>query len=168
MNILNWFQEPKNEIGFDDILQYLEDKKNNKESMILLINTLPITEQDYLIINTVPCHNEESLINDIIKQSREIYYTIIIYGKNVLDETTNKKYKQLNNLGFHNVFIYSGGLFEWGLLQDIYGIDHFQTTMHSKRDLLYYSPNKIIPNNNNTKYQIPNNNTKYQIIPNTK
>ena len=146
MNILNWFQKSNNTIGFDDILQYHLNKKNNKESLILLINTLPITEQDYLIINTVPCHNEESLINDIIKQSREIYYTIIIYGKNVLDETTSKKYKQLNNLGFQSVFVYSGGLFEWGLLAELYGIDNFQTTTISKRDLLYYAPNKILPN----------------------
>jgi hypothetical protein len=148
MNILNWFQKSNNTIGFDDILQYVNNKIKGELSKILLINTLPITEQDYLIINTVPCHNEESLINDIIKQSNEIYYTIIIYGKNVLDETTKTKYKQLNNLGFHNVYIYSGGLFEWGLLAELYGIDNFQTTTHGKRDLLYYAPKKILPMTN--------------------
>jgi hypothetical protein len=141
MNILNWFQKSNN-IGFDDILQNVINKKKGK---ILLINTLPITEQDYLIINTVPCNNEESLINDIIKQSEEIYYTIIIYGKNVLDETTKIKYNQLNNLGFQSVYIYSGGLFEWSLLAEIYGQDNFRTT-HTCIDILKLSPQKILPN----------------------
>ena len=38
-----------------------------------------------------------------------------------------KKYDQLIGLGFVNVFIYPGGLFEWLLLQDIYGYDNFPT-----------------------------------------
>ena len=144
MNILNWFQKSNNTIGFDDILQYHLNKKNNKESLILLINTLPITEQDYLIINTVNCHNEESLINDILKNMNELNYTIIIYGKNVLDETTKSKYKQLNNLGFKSVYIYSGGLFEWSLLQEVYGKDNFPTTSEC-RDLQKLFPQKILP-----------------------
>ena len=39
-----------------------------------------------------------------------------------------KKYAQLTGLGFINVYIYPGGLFEWLLLQDIYGQDDFSTT----------------------------------------
>ena len=37
-----------------------------------------------------------------------------------------KKYRQLVDLGFSNVYIYTGGLFEWLLLQDIYGSTNFQ------------------------------------------
>ena len=39
-----------------------------------------------------------------------------------------EKYNQLNALGFFNVYIYPGGLFEWLCLQDIYGFDDFPTT----------------------------------------
>ena len=74
----------------------------------------------------------------------ELNYTIIIYGKNVLDETTKSKYKQLNNLGFKSVYIYSGGLFEWSLLQEVYGKDNFPTTSEC-RDLQKLFPQKILP-----------------------
>ena len=142
MNILNWFQEPK-KIGFDDILQIIINKKT--ETKTILINTLPITEQDYLILHTIQCHMEETIINEILKKMEELNYTIIIYGKNVLDETTKTKYKQLNNLGFQKVYIYCGGLFEWSLLTELYGIENFPTTMKC-RDLLKFSPKKILPN----------------------
>ena len=61
-----------------------------------------------------------------IKQGKHI--KIIIYGKNCNDEKIYIKYQQLISLGFYNVFIYVGGLFEWLLLQDIYGSDEFPTT----------------------------------------
>ena len=144
MNILNWFQ-PINKIGFDDILQYMNNKKKGESSKIILINTLPLTDQEYLILHTIHCHNEETLMNDILKKNEQPYYTIIIYGKNVLDETTKIKYKQMNNLGFHSVYIYYGGLFEWGLLGELYGIDTFPTTTKC-RDLLHFSPKKVLPN----------------------
>ena len=39
-----------------------------------------------------------------------------------------KKYEQLIGLGFTNIYIYPGGLFEWLCLQDIYSKDEFPTT----------------------------------------
>lgn len=148
MNILNWFQEPK-KIGFEDLLQYMKNKNNNKESKIILINTLNMSEQEYLILHTISCHTEETLINGILKKLEEINYTIIIYGKHALDETTKIKYKQLNNLGFQCVYIYYGGLFEWSLLQEVYSAENFPTTMKC-RDLLYYSPHKVLLQNENS------------------
>ena len=62
---------------------------------------------------------------------------IIIYGKNCNDETVNQRWQQLINLGFHNVFVYFGGMFEWLMLQDIYGKDLFPTTQ-KELDLLKY------------------------------
>ena len=47
------------------------------------------------------------------------------------------KYKQLLSLGFTNVSIYIGGMFEWLLLQEIYGEAPFPTTCH-ELDLLKY------------------------------
>jgi hypothetical protein len=42
-------------------------------------------------------------------------------------------------LGFRNVCVYSGGMFEWLLLQDIYGATSFPTTS-KELDILKYKP----------------------------
>jgi hypothetical protein len=54
-----------------------------------------------------------------------------------------KKYDQIKKLG-GNAYVYPGGLFEWLLLQDIYGMDEFPT---SKKvgDMLKYKPKPIFP-----------------------
>ena len=62
---------------------------------------------------------------------------IIIYGMNSCDISTIKKYDQLIGIGFYNVYIYQGGLFEWLILQDIYGKELFPTTS-SESDFLKY------------------------------
>ena len=54
-----------------------------------------------------------------------------------------RKYNQLMQLGFKNVYIYPGGLFEWLLLQDIYGNELFPTTNEEKDLLKYKSPKRI-------------------------
>ena len=64
---------------------------------------------------------------------------IIVYGKNNTDDTAEKKYQQLIDLGFSNVYLYYGGLFEWLLLQDIYGETEFPTTK-KVLDILKYKP----------------------------
>ena len=66
---------------------------------------------------------------------------IIVYGRNTNDETIYKKYQQLTQLGFAHVYLFMGGLFEWLLLQDIYGSDMFPTTS-PQLDLLKYKPNR--------------------------
>ena len=105
-----------------------------------LISTLPSTEQDILIYHTVACHLEINVVEDAIKRKTPI----IIYGKNVQDSTIYKKYDQIKKLG-GNAYIYPGGLFEWLLLQDIYGNDHFKTTKYSKSmDILKYKPNNVL------------------------
>jgi hypothetical protein len=68
---------------------------------------------------------------------------IIVYGKNSCDSTAEKKYDQLIKLGFVNVYLYNGGLFEWLLLQDIYGKDEFPTTTNIL-DILKYKPIRIL------------------------
>jgi hypothetical protein len=50
-----------------------------------------------------------------------------------------RKQMQLKKMGFRNVFVYLGGLFEWLLLQDIYGKLEFPTTS-KQTDLLQYKP----------------------------
>jgi hypothetical protein len=67
---------------------------------------------------------------------------IVIYGLNASDETIVTKYNQLTSLGFYNVYVYPGGLFEWLLLQDIYGFDTFQTTK-KELDILKYKGRRV-------------------------
>jgi hypothetical protein len=99
-------------INFED----MQSACKNPE-IYLLINTLPESEQGCLVIGTVSAHQEEAIINKHLGGSKNIQ--IIVYGRNCNDEKVFKKYQQLLQLGFFNVFIYSGGLFEWLMLQDI-------------------------------------------------
>ena len=111
-------------------------KRTNKLPRIL-INTLPNDEQGCLIRGTVKYNEETKLINSFIANCTTV--EIIIYGKNSKDHTCEKKYLQLQNLGFTRIYIYYGGLFEWLLLQDIYGKDEFPTTSE-EIDLLRFKP----------------------------
>ena len=121
-------------INFEDV----QTAYKNPE-MYLLINTLPVFEQHCLIFNTVSAANEEALINKYLKMNRDV--VIIVYGRNTNDDTIYKKYQQLTQLGFAHVYLFMGGLFEWLLLQDIYGSDMFPTTS-PQLDLLKYKPNR--------------------------
>lgn len=120
-------------INFENIQQM------NKQNTIL-INTLLPDEQACLIINTINLNQEEITINKMLKGKHKSTH-IFIYGKNSNDETVYKKYNQLSQLGFYNIYIYSGGLFEWLLLQDIYGDTEFKTTS-KQLDILKYKPSK--------------------------
>ena len=57
-------------------------------------------------------------------------------------EKMYKKYEQLVALGFTNVYVYVGGMFEWLLLQDIYGSELFPTTSE-ELDILKYKSQRI-------------------------
>jgi len=113
-----------------------------KSEVHLLINTLNEDEQECLIPNTININKEVELINKFIKTgNKEV--KIIIYGRNCNDEKLYTKYNQLNSLGFYNVYIYPGGLFEWLMLQDIYGTSEFPTTK-KELDILKYKPYKVL------------------------
>jgi hypothetical protein len=107
----------------------------------LIINTLSQNEQNCLIINTTDILKEEEIINKFIKTNKGI--RIVIYGKNSNDDNVQKKYQQLTALGFYNVFVYNGGMFEWLMLQDIFGTDMFQTNK-KEIDFLKYKPQEIL------------------------
>ena len=104
----------------------------------IIINTLEPNMQSCLIANTTKIENEEALINSIIKKSNRS--CIIVYGRNSNDEKVYKKYEQLIKLGFIYVFVYVVGMFEWLLLQDIYGSELFPTTSKELDILKYKSP----------------------------
>jgi hypothetical protein len=119
-------------VGFDDIKHALENPVE-----FILINTLLKKDQDILIKKTIRADEEEEFINDLIMENTEREPVIIVYGMNSADDSVEKKYKQLSSLGFSRVFIYSGGLFEWVLLQELYGENEFPTT-GKVRDFLKY------------------------------
>ena len=114
----------------------------NANDTILLINTLDYDKQECLIKNTISASNEEDLINKYLKRNKSI--KILIYGENCSDNKVISKYNQLYKLGFVNLYVYLGGIFEWLLLQDIYGDDEFPTTSKIIDLLKYGGINKII------------------------
>jgi hypothetical protein len=119
-------------INFEDVQTAIKNPE-----IYLLINTLTELEQECLILNTVPASKEETIINHHMYSSKRI--RIIIYGRNSSDDKIYKKYDQLAKLGFSNVFIYVGGMFEWLMLQDIYGYEEFPSTI-KQLDFLKYKP----------------------------
>jgi hypothetical protein len=116
-------------INFEDMQSAIANKD------YIIINTLQETYQGCLIAGTLNMKNEEEILNAHLKTNKSI--RIIIYGMNSQDHTVEKKYEQLLSLGFYKVFVYNGGMFEWLLLQDIYGKEIFMTTK-SERDILKY------------------------------
>ena len=125
-----------NKVSFQDIQKIINNKK------FIIINTLDINNQSCLIKNTVTPDKETELINAYLSKSNDI--NILIYGENSNDDKILTKYTQLSKLGFpcQNIYIYLGGLFEWLLLQDIYGDDEFPTTK-KELDILKYKAANI-------------------------
>jgi hypothetical protein len=123
-------------INFEDMQTVIKNPE-----IYLIINTLSSAEQQCLIVNTISVNDEEIIINKFLKENKNII--IIVYGKNCNDDSTNKKYNQLLSLGFYNIFVYTGGLFEWLLLQDIYGKELFPTTK-KELDILKYKSNQML------------------------
>jgi hypothetical protein len=122
-------------------INYEDVKLSINNSNYLLINTLPNHEQNCLIYKTIHFSSEEQIINDLVNNNKS--HNIIIYGKNCNDDSVYKKYNQFIDLGFTNVYLYLGGLFEWLLLQDIYGKDIFKTTSN-ELDIIKYKSNSIL------------------------
>ena len=117
-------------IGFERVLEAQKDP-----AKYVIINTLPTYEQQCLIAGTLAASDEERVINDLLNSYSE--KTVVIYGRNSADVSPEKKHKQLVELGLRDILVYSGGLFEWLLLQDIYGTAEFPTTSKC-RDMLAY------------------------------
>ena len=112
-----------NRINFEKTQNIIKQQSNIN---FIIINTLKHNNQTCLIKNTIHAENEETTINYYLKHNKNI--NILIYGENCCDKKLIEKVNQLKQLGFNNLYIYIGGLFEWLLLQDIYGEEEFPTT----------------------------------------
>lgn len=132
-------QQSIQKCNFEDVQKCIIHKNTG-----MLINTLHNDLQGCLIENTIPISQETQLINSLMKTNTKIQ--IIIYGLNTNDPSLTKKYEQFIELGFNNVFIYTGGLFEWLCLQDIYGGEEFPTTSH-EIDILKFKPRSNLSSN---------------------
>lgn len=128
-------QSSNTKVNFEDIQYVLKI-----DDHCLLINTLNEREQDCLIPKTINASQEETMINKLLQDNMK-NIKIIVYGRNCNDENIYKKQSQLLSLGFYEVYVYVGGLFEWLMLQDIYGHVEFPTTKKEK-DFLKFKPSK--------------------------
>jgi hypothetical protein len=131
-----WKPTPPNLINFDIMQTILR-----KSSEYLILNVLPMDDQDCLIRGTINANNEEQILNQMIESIATPNKKIVIYGKNCNDEKVSTKLNQLQKLGLTDVFVYRGGLFEWMLLQDIYGEKEFPTTKREIDLLRFNKPN---------------------------
>jgi len=127
-------------VSYEDI-QMIVYRNTHVPHTTLLINTLPTTLQHCLIKTTIDIRFEETVINNYLIKNRNVM--IIVYGKNSNDITILHKYEQLVKLGFTNVHIYTGGIFEWMLLHEIYGKDLFKITRY-EIDILRYRPKSVL------------------------
>ena len=127
-------------VSYEDI-QMIVYRNTHVPHSTILINTLPPSIQHCLIKTTVDIRSEEQLINKCLMMTPNVM--IIVYGKNSNDITILHKYEQLVKLGFTNVHIYTGGIFEWMLLHEIYGKDLFKITRY-EIDILRYRPKSVL------------------------
>jgi hypothetical protein len=102
--------------------KYYEVKDRLKE--VVLLNTIPIDRQYCLIKGTIKANIEEVYMNKLLKTNKN--KEIILYGLHHTDLSVIKKYNQLKKLGFKNVHIYFGGMYEWLLLQEVFGTINFE------------------------------------------
>ena len=124
-----------NKISFQDMQTCIEEN----------YTIITVMKDDKCCIKgTTPIYREEDVINKLYSTDRTS--PIVIYGYNDCDNNIARKYQQLKELGFHNLYIYPGGLFEWLMLQDIYSDKFFKTTINDL-NLLKYKPNNIIRKN---------------------
>ena len=128
-----------NKINFESLQNIINNNTTN--NTFIIINTLNTDNQDCLIKNSLSPDKEILELNKYIKENKNI--NIVIYGENCTDVRVIDKYNQLHKLGFNNIYVYIGGLFEWLLLQDIYGDEEFPTT-NKIIDILKYKGKPII------------------------
>jgi hypothetical protein len=111
--------------GISNLVNFEKLKEMQKEGATI-IHTMDETEK-VLIVGTVVAEKETEKINKMMYKN-DYEKDIIIYGRNCHEyEKLVRKQKQLASLGFKNVYIYLGGMFEWLLLQDVYGAKEFPT-----------------------------------------
>jgi hypothetical protein len=132
--MLAWLglQKPIPRIGFEEMMKVIVQPHK-----YVLINTLSPQLQHCLLPTTVSATEEEAVVNDLLHKYQPEAKTIVLYGRNSTDASVDKKYFQILGLGFGEIVVYYGGMFEWLLLQDVYGASQFPTTTKVLDILMY-------------------------------
>ena len=126
---------------YEKILYDLDDEDYYED---IVTNTIGKEDQRLVVFDWTKWYKGNPLVDTINKYIRENKgLKIIIYGKNCNDDSIHKKYQQLLSLGFYNVYAYNGGMFEWLMLQDIYGAELFPCTKLEK-DILKFKPHSML------------------------
>jgi len=144
-------------LSFEDVQHILSTTPNESSATPtttttkpwIIINTLPLHRQQTLLAGTLAAEREEQMFHDIESTRRQQGFRILVYGENSLDYSVETKARQLLQLGFSEVYIYPGGIFEWILLQDIYGPGFFPTRGAPVQDLLSFKPASILQKQSN-------------------
>jgi len=136
--MFSWTTQPaktvnKRTIGFTDM-------KHAVQNNYVILNTLAETQQGCLIKGSLQAAEEESIMNDFLEHE-ETDKLIVVYGAHSCDDSVDKKVDELHEVGFRRVYVYVGGLFEWLLLQDVFGVNEFPTTTRCT-DLLVFQPTR--------------------------
>ncbi len=129
-------------VGFEDMKHAVSNP-----SKFIIINTLLGNDQDILIRGTIPLEREEMAINEQLTNYTAPDLPIIVYGRNSCDLTVDAKQSQLRALGIKDVYVYTGGLFEWLLLGEVYGADEFKIENRGHKhsiDILRYRATLIL------------------------
>ena len=134
---MEWFgtKDVVKVIGFEDMLVLLR-------SNVVLLNTLERREQTCLIRGTVHADDEEQTMNTMLTSTDTLVTDrlVVVYGRHNLDPKPVEKAKMLRTLGLTRLLVYRGGLFEWLLLQEVFGPEQFPTEGTACTDLLLYRP----------------------------
>jgi len=125
----SFFKETYKKINVEEMQTILRTPEK-----YIIIHTLTSEYQDYIIPGTVQDTREESVINEMLTRIDIPDKPIVIYGKNARDETPETKTKQLKSLGLHDLSIYSGGMFEWLLLNEVYGDTEFPVQVQTNHN----------------------------------
>lgn len=116
-------------VNYNNMHDFIKNKN-------IIINTMPLDMQSCLIKGTISIDDEVEIINRYMKME-QWDVLIVLYGKNDQDISVREKCNQLLNLQFKNVYMYMGGMFEWLLLQEMFGEECFPTTVQ-EYDVLKY------------------------------
>jgi len=135
-NMGNYESAIKN-ANFDDIIMISNDPSKNAH---ILIHVMDKEDEELLIKGTLLINEEIERVNSLLTYGK-MDVTIVIYGKNTDDfSKVIGKCRKLCNMWFCNIYAYLGGLFEWLLLQEIYGNEEIKTNIICKKNILDYKP----------------------------
>ena len=135
------FVPPTNAVTHEFIQQWL----SHPVRTTVLIHTLPLSEQQCLLPGTLTADQETDCINRWLQGGRNEPLEIVVYGKHASDPSVYAKVLQLQRLRIPTVWIYIGGMFEWILLQEVYGTELCPTTGICNDPLSFLPPTSSKP-----------------------